>query len=420
VPYERPAVVHLADVVLTGVGEPIRDGGVVLDGRSVAHVGPRDALVAAYPDARTRVWRGVLTPGLVNAHTHLQYTDYDDLATSGLEFFHWIQTLSARGQRTTAEEWAAGARRGVHALFRSGTTCVADVVSHAPALAPVARSGLAGISFVEVAGADAARWPAKRADLLAAVDGAPSSRTVGLAPHTLYTVGTGVICEMAALAREQGRRMHVHAAETTHETDFVTSASGRFAEALSAAGFDFELLASPSGRSPVAELDRLGMLGPDVHVAHGVHVSAEDRAVLRERGTAVALCVRSNRLLGAGEPPVADYLAEGSPLAVGTDSAASSPDLDLLAELAALRELALRQGAPADGLDERLFALATSGGAHALGLDGRVGVLVPGVRADLAVFDVPTDGDPYAALVQHGAGRCVATVLAGRLVHRAA
>ncbi|MFZ5852520.1 MAG: amidohydrolase family protein, partial [Actinomycetota bacterium] len=124
-----------------------------------------------------------------------------------------------------------------------------------------------------------------------------------------------------------------------------------------------------------------------------------------------------NAVLGAGEPPVAAYLAEGVPLAVGTDSLASSPSLDLVAEGVALRALARRQGAPAAGLDRAVVTALTAGGAAALGLTD-AGVLAAGARADLAVFDVPVTGDPWAALLDHGTGRCLATVLRGRLVHR--
>jgi cytosine/adenosine deaminase-related metal-dependent hydrolase len=145
-----------------------------------------------------------------------------------------------------------------------------------------------------------------------------------------------------------------------------------------------------------------------------VHVDAGDRALLRERQTVVALCTRSNAVLQAGEAPVADYLAEGSPLAIGTDSLASSPDLDLLAEARATRDLARRQGF--EHPEELLVNALTRGGAQALGQD--LGTIREGARADLAAFDVPVEGDPYASLVEHGAGRCVATVLGGRLVHR--
>jgi cytosine/adenosine deaminase-related metal-dependent hydrolase len=164
----------------------------------------------------------------------------------------------------------------------------------------------------------------------------------------------------------------------------------------------------------VRHCDDLGGLGPDVHVAHGVHVDAADRELLRQRQTTVALCTRSNKILQAGEAPVAAYLDEGSPVAIGTDSLASSPDLDLLAEAKATRDLARRQGM--DHPDQAIVEALTLGGARALGQD--IGTIREGGRADLAAFDVPVEGEVFANLLEHGAGRCVATVLGGRLVHR--
>jgi aminodeoxyfutalosine deaminase len=410
------ATLHTAPVVLSLADPPLADGGVLVENDRVVAVGPAGELRRADPHARERAWPGVLTPGLVNAHTHLQFTDFADLATSRLPFTPWIRTLTERAGRTTPEEWAAGARRGVHALLASGTTAAGDVVTHPPALAPVARAGLAGVSFLEVVGVDGPRWPNERQTYLRELAGAPAGRAVGVAPHALYTLGSGVVRDLVSIARDRGLRLHVHAAETSEECEFVAAGAGAFADVMRGE-YAFELLTEACGRTPVAELAALGCLGPDTHVAHGVHVDAADRAVLRTHATAVALCVRSNAILGAGTPPVAAYLAEGNPLAVGTDSAASSPDLDLVAELHALRGVARAQGYDDGDLDERLVRAATEGGAAALGCpDG--GRLVPGARADLAVFDVPTDGDPYRALVDGGGGRCIATVLAGRLVHR--
>jgi cytosine/adenosine deaminase-related metal-dependent hydrolase len=236
-----------------------------------------------------------------------------------------------------------------------------------------------------------------------------------LSPHTLYTLGTGVFRAVVALARTRGLRLHPHLAETLDEEEYVLAGTGRFADAAATFGLALELTGRGAGVSPALHLDALGGLGPDVHVAHGVHCGAADRALLRERRTAVALCARSNATLQAGAAPVAAYLAEGNVVAVGTDSLSSAPDLDLLAEAAALRDLAHRQGYPGADLDRRIVEAATAGGAAAMGLDD-VGVLRPGARADLAGFDVPTDGDPYAALLDSGAGGCVATVVAGRVV----
>lgn len=411
------ATLHRAPVVLPIAGEPIEDGAVLVEGERVVAVGRRDEVDAG--GARVREWPGVLLPGLVNAHTHLQYTDFADLATSGLPFHDWIRTLTERRYTWTGAQWQESTRRGVHEVLRTGTTCVADVVTDVAALPVVARSGLGGVAYVEVVGVESERWPAARADLLAKLDAAPSGMALGVSPHALYSLGTAAVRGAVEVARARGLRLHPHVAESANEVEYVAHGSGPIADFGRARSLTFELIGNGTGRSPVAEADALGLLGPDVHVAHGVHVDAADRATLRRHGTAVALCVRSNAILGAGTPPVAAYLAEGNPVAVGTDSRASSPSLDLLEEAAALRDVALAQGHPRDGLARRLVEAATTGGAFALGLPD-AGVLAPGARADLAAFDVPVDGDPYDALLAHGAGRCVATVLGGRMVHRRA
>ncbi len=401
-----------ADWVLPVSSSPVRNGAVVVeDGRVVA------VLPAAEAGPADRHWSGcVLAPGLVNAHAHLEYgVGFADLATSVLPFPQWIRELTRRRIAADTALWAEQAADGVRRLLAGGTTCVADVVTHGPAIATVHAAGLAGVSYVEAVGADDRRWPAERERVVALLDAAPADATVGVSPHTLYTLGTAVFRAVLDLARERGLRLHTHLAETVEETEFVLAGSGPLAETSRRWQAGFELLTGGgAGVSPAVHLDSLGGLGPDVHVAHGVQLSAADRALLRERGSVVALCARSNAVLGAGEPPVAALLAEGSRVAVGTDSLASSPSLDLLEELRALRVLALLQGAPEGDLDQRLVEAATMGGAAAIGRDD-VGQLRAGGRADLAVFRCDAGSSPYQALVS--SGRCVATLLAGRLVH---
>lgn len=405
---------HVAPVVLPVSAPPVPDGAVaVADGR-VRWVGNRREWTDA---AEVVVWPGLLAPGLVNAHTHLQYTAYADMAEPGTDFLDWISRFVPRNRTMTEDGWRASTEAGVADLLRSGTTAVADVTAHGVAVDVLAASGLAGISYVEAVGADEASWPDRRERLLSLVDG-PAPRPLGISPHTLYTLGSGVVRECVALARERGLRLHPHAAESPYEVEYVASGTGPFARANLGYGLVMELQATGgSARTPVAELGELGALGPDVHVAHGVHCDAADRALLRATGTAVTLCPRSNRTLGVGEAPVAAYRAEGNLVAVGTDSRASVPSHDLLADLADLRGTALRQGSPPAGLDRWLVEAATAGGAAAMGLPD-VGALRPGARADLAVFDVDPGPDPYAALVR-AAGRCVGTVLNGRIGHDA-
>jgi cytosine/adenosine deaminase-related metal-dependent hydrolase len=422
---------HSAPVVLPVVREPIADGAVLVDGDRIAAVGPREQLAARYPGARVRSWTGVLTPGLVNAHAHLQYTDFEELNSLGEPFPVWLARVVAK--RTTFNDalWQESARRGLHLMFRSGTTAVADIVTEAAVLGPTARSAIAGISYLEAVYQDARTWAeGGRARMLAVLDAAPAGRAVGLSPHTPYTISTSVFVDCLAIARERGLRTHTHVAESPAEVQYVASGEGPFAADAQRFGMVMDLVRDGgSGLSPVGYLDKIGALGPDVHAAHCVHCDFADRDVLRARGVYAVLCVRSNRILQAGEPPVADYLAEGSPFAIGTDSLASSPSLDLLEEAATLRDLALVQGYTEPDLDRRIVEAATLGGAAAMGLPD-VGRLEEGARADLAVFEVPTVGalvgddvqQTCSALLDAAAAkthRCVATVLGGTIVHRA-
>lgn len=400
---------HTAGVVLPVAAPPIRDGAVAVDGDRVVWVGPRRDWTG---DGPVQTWPGLLAPGLVNAHCHLQYTAYADMCQPDVDFLDWISVFARRNESMTDDDWRASTAAGVAELLRTGTTAVADVVNRRVAVE--AAAALAGVSYVEAVGVDESGWPGRRPVFLERL-AAHTHRAVGVSPHTLYTLSSGVVRDCVAVARERGLRLHPHLAESPYEVEYVATGTGPFAMAMTRWGFAMELIAAGgSARTPAAELADLGALGPDVHVAHGVHCDAADRALLREAGTAVALCPRSNAMLGVGEAPVAAYRAEGSPVAVGTDSRASAPSLDLLADLAALRETALRQGSPAAGLDRWLVEAATVGGARAMSVDA--GTLRPGVRADLAVFDVDPTTDPYAALVD-AAGRCIGTLLAGETVH---
>ncbi len=383
---------------------------------AILWVGPRREWTEP---ATIRDWPGVLLPGLVNAHAHLEYCGYADKCVPGIDFLEWISGFLPRNQATTAAQWLKSARRGVAESLRHGVTCVADITGRPQALEVVAASGLAGVSYVEAVGADDVRWPAVRDRLQDMLARAPATRITGVSPHALYTLGRTALRECAEAARSRHLRLHLHVAESPAESYYVTAGTGPFAAANIRYGLDMELMRSGgSGRTPVAELAALGLLGPDVHVAHGVHVDGADRALLRSHATAVALCPRSNRTLGVGTAPVAAYRAEGNQVAVGTDSLASVPSLDVLADVALLRELALAQGSPESGLDRWLIEAATVGGARAIGQTD-VGVLRPGARADLAVINVAVAAgdDPYTAVVTGGAGQCVGTVLAGQVVH---
>lgn len=413
-----PIAIHSATVVLPITSPPIPDGAIVVQDGHIVGVGPRAEVSDRFPAAGQTRWDGILMPGLINAHTHLNYCHTAHLYDNGKPFPEWIQDMPPIIAATTPEQWRASADQGIAALLASGTTAAADVVTGLSALSAQYDAGLAGVSYYEVVLADGPRWEEMSSAFLAALDAAPPGG-IGISPHSPYTLDTPVLAQLGYLARARGIRLHPHGAEQSEEVAFVADGTGMFADWARSGGLNMALLDGGSGRTPIAELDSVGLLGADSHIAHGVHADAADRELLRARGTAVSLCPRSNKRLQCGQAPVAAYRAEGNVVGIGTDSLSSSPSLDLLEEAQAVRALALEQGSPEDGLDQWLVEAMTLGGATALGRDD-IGRLELGARADLAIFDVQGGEDAYAAIVADGAGRCLATMVSGDLRHSAA
>jgi len=411
--------VHRARAVLSPGAPPLVDGAVaVRDGR-IAAVGRFDDVISEFPDAAVHEEDGALTPGLVNAHTHLQYTDMAAVGRAVHEGFEsWMGAFMEL--YPLPRDWSASAAEGAALCLRAGTTAVAEIVTDAEAGSAVHEAGLHGIAFWEVLGWTESAWRLGGPDTVRAqLSALPAPPTVGLSPHAIYSLDTEVIRDLSHLAAEWGVRQHIHAAESAWEDAYVRTGTGDLAERWRANGRgEFALLSgNGAGTGVIAYLDSLGALTPTTHLAHGIYVDAEDRRLLRDREVSVALCPRSNAVIGLDPPPIAAYLREGNAIAVGTDSLSSSPSLSVWHDVAALHRLAREQGYTAPDLHARLFHAATAGGAHALGLDAAdpTGILEIGARADLAVFPVSatTPEDALVELVEAGPAEASLTVVGG-------
>ncbi|WP_427868562.1 amidohydrolase family protein [Leucobacter luti] len=425
---ESEIVVYSASLVFPVTSPRIKDGAVaVRDGR-ILHVGDRrwvvEALAERGADYREERWDGVLAPGLVNAHTHLQYTHMSEVAERSYRGFDdWGDAFDIVYEGG-ARDWAAAAADGAAMSLAAGVTAAADVVTDREALSALHNAGMHGIAYWEVYGKSNADWDhAAREEVREQIRQIPTPPGAGVSPHAPYSLEVQPLLDIPDIVREEGLRLHIHLAEAHMEREFDGidgyAGPGGHGEWPELAADSFRALRSHGiGVSSTQFVDHLGVLGPDCHIAHGVYVSAQDRALLRARGTSVALCPRSNAVIGLDMPPVAAYLREGNLVAVGTDSLSSSPSLDLLADVAVLHRVAREQGYRGDDLHQRLFVAATLGGASAMGLHvgkDRIGQLGVGAQADLAFFDVRTS-DPdvaLAELVENGAGLARRTIVGG-------
>lgn len=420
---EPEIVVYSAGLVVPVTSPRIRDGAAAVRGTRILHVGDRRWVLEALAERglpfREERWDGVLAPGLVNAHTHLQYTHMHEVATRHYTGFDdWADAFDAAYDRE-GHDWAAAAADGARQSMAAGVTALADVVTDEAALSALHDARLHGIAYWEVYGKSNADWtPAARATVREQIRRIPKPPGGGVSPHAPYSLEVQPLLEIPDLVREEGLRLHIHLAEAHMERERGVSAGGHEGWPELAPDSFRALRSRGVGVSSTQFVDHLGVLGPDCHIAHGVYVSESDRALLRARHTSVALCPRSNEIIGLDMPPVADYLREGNPIAVGTDSLSSSPSLDPLADVGLLYQVARQQGYSGRDLHQRLFSAATLGGATALGLHvgkKRIGQLVVGALADLAFFDVSAvdPDDALAHLVEAGAGRCARTVVSG-------
>lgn len=392
-------------------GPPIAQGTVLVgaDGR-IAAVGA-DAAVPSPPHAeRVYLPDTALLPGLVNVHTHLELTGFAGLAEEG-EFWAWIKRIIALKAARTEEAFFDAACAGIADQWAAGVTTVCDTGSTGAVIAALRHLDASGIAHHEVFGMHpdqceaAARAFARDLDRLG--HHATGRVALGVAPHAPYTVSGPLYRAAADLARAHGVPIAVHIAEPPAETALLHDFSGTFAEMWREHGVPRP---HPEPITPLAWLDRHAVLGERTLCVHVLAPGADGVALMARHRCAVAHCPRSNRRHHGADAPVADYLAAGLRLGLGTDSEVSVAPPDLLAEARAAQALAGWTAA------EAVRAL-TLGGAEALGLAATSGTLEVGKAADLVAVRTGPTATPEVAVLAAGRGGVVATWLGGRLVH---
>jgi cytosine/adenosine deaminase-related metal-dependent hydrolase len=369
-----------ADWVLPVDGPPIRNGAVrVEDGVIVA--------VSAELEPTDRFEDAVILPGLVNAHTHLEYVAMAGMG-DGLPFSPWIEQLIRRKSGLVHDDYLAQSHAGVHSCLAGGVTTIADC-SYADTVAEAAiAQGLRAIVYLEAFSdqGDPAGLMEARLDAL------PRHPliTPGISPHAPYTVTPEHYAELIAVARRRGIPVATHLLESERDT------------------------------RPLAEI--AGLLGPDTVAIHLVRAADEDIQVLAERGVPAVHCPRSNALLGCGTAPVPELLAAGLTVGLGTDSPASALTFDMWDEMRAAILVARARSRRPDALGaEQVLRMATLDAARAIGLEGSIGSLTPGKRADLTVVGLGGSAflpweDPVTATVYGGTpDRVLLTVVDGQI-----
>jgi cytosine/adenosine deaminase-related metal-dependent hydrolase len=387
-----PTLVH-ADHVLPGDASPIADGAVVVDaGGVVLDVGTAADLIPRHVGAKVVRVRGVVLPGLVNAHTHLELSVMRGKVSGGRGFIGWVDGLIALRPELHADDEADALSAAIDELVRTGTVAVGEVTNTLAAVRPLAERGIGGCIFHEVFGQDRAavlrRIEGLRAELDERVPSWPSTDlSYAPAPHTLYTTHEDAVRALLESAVKYGARTSLHLAEHAAERRAIESGDGPVPDWL----FARAKQRPEWPRRPLFDYaEQLGALAPSVLLVHLVEARPEELARVAAKGAPVVLCPRSNLYIDMKLPPLLAVRAAGIEAALGTDSLASNASLDVLAEAKALADRFPQLPA------WELVRMATWNGARALGR-GDLGHFAKGARPGVLAVegDAATDGAAF-------------------------
>jgi 5-methylthioadenosine/S-adenosylhomocysteine deaminase len=365
----------------------IRDGAMVIRDDRIVHVGEKKEEWKEGAGEVVDGSRRVFLPGLVNTHGHAAMSLLRGYADD-LDLQVWLeQKMWPMEAKFAAEDVRAGALLTAAEMIKSGTTCFVDMYDHMDEVARVAEeSGLRAVLCRGVIGFPAEAQDAKLAEAKSFArnwNGAAGGRIrTMMAPHAPYTCPPAYIERIVAAAHELDVPLHTHMSETVKEV---------------------EQNVADYGARPVEHLLRLGVFSRPCLVAHAVHLTDEEIAILAEHGVSVSHNPGSNLKLASGIARVRDMLKAGVTVSLGTDSSASNNNVDMFDEirLAAL----LQKGATLDPTAvpaAEALAMATEYGAAAVWQSGVFGRLAPGMKADFIAVDVDQPHFyPHTDLVSH-------------------
>jgi cytosine/adenosine deaminase-related metal-dependent hydrolase len=369
----------------------VRDGAVAFDAGKVVAVGSASEIVAAHGKGAEEVvqlGKSVILPGLINAHTHLELSGLRRGRYTG-SFTDWILSIRPRlaPDRPDFDQRIAEALRiGVEQSIASGVTCVGDISAYHEYTRPVLRIGqLRVTSYGEALGLGRMREQFA-ARLTGATDTSLNTDRlrVGLSPHSPYTVDRRGIEECLWLSQNNQLPLSIHLAETRDETEFLTKRDGAFFKLWQKLGMwndDVPL----QMETPVRMAKSLGLLDHPTLLAHVNYADDEEIALLAAGKASVVFCPRTHAWFGHVHHRWADMLRKGVNVCVGTDSLASTPNLNIVEDLRLLRS----QRADVD--PETIWSLVTTRAAKALGLAEQLGSISAGKHADFAVFPVASE-----------------------------
>jgi len=384
----------------------LQHGLVAVDNGCIVYVGPNgvDYTATTEIDGHGKL----VMPGLINAHTHIAMTLFRGLAED-VPLNAWLENVIwPREAKLKPQDVYAGALLGCAEMIETGTTCFNDMYLFMDQVAEaVTKSGLRAVlaeGMIEQGDPEKGQEALHKGEVFAKnYDRFAGGRVrTRLGPHSEYSCSPEFLRKVKDKADSLGVGIHMHLAESKPYADSV---------------------ATKLGKSATRQLEEIGFLDDQLIVAHCIHVDQEEMNILAHHRVGVAHCPVSNMKVALGIAKIVDMIGRGIPVGIGTDGPASNNHVDMLKDIkiAALAQKSLYADATALPA-KKLLRMATIDGAKALGLDGEIGSVEVGKKADLILIDLnkphlSPPADPWTTVAHSAMGSDVDTVIVdGRML----
>lgn len=382
-----PSIAFRAKWIFPVDRPPIANGAITLQGGKITQLGP-----VSDCDASNVVDLGdvAVIPGLVNAHTHLEFSDLEKpLGDPSLGFPKWIESVVAhRRSDSKPQNKPAAIQVGILESIQAGVVALGEIAT-TPWTQEVYDSSLQGVVFHEQLGNNPLEANSKTEEIEIRTNTmANPSWTPGISPHAPYSTSLSLFQSLIDLAAKNKTRVAMHLAETLEEVEFIETAKGPFAEMLESMGIPF----NRSG--PIKTEDYLQRLSSvDALIVHGNFLNVEELELIASfENQHIIFCPRTHKYFRHPEYPLRTMLDLGINVAVGTDSRASNPDLSLFAELQEISD------SQPNVRPQEILEMGTLSGAKSLGLASQLGTLEVGKSSQLCVVKTGFTHDPFESL----------------------
>ncbi len=371
---------------------PIQNGAIILENGKIVNIGKTKKILKENPKLNVEdLGQSILLPGLVNAHTHLEYSCLHKQIKPQKKFIHWLSEIIELKKNISKNQIISGIQEHITALKKSGVILVGEVTNTGFAAPYLEEQKLSGNIYYELVG-DCSFQEYLNSEKKLKKE-APSFH-ISPACHAPHTVPLDILKKVKAYTHEKKLYTSIHLSESMDENLWIQNLKGSFSGFIQ----NKALLKNPffgKELTPIQYLSKNNFLSPQILCVHCAHTLPRDFSILKRKNSYIALCPRSNKYTGAGLAPIKKLLEYKIPLCLGTDSLASNDNLDLWSEMRFLKKHFPFLSLPF------ILRMATLHGAHALGFGNEYGSIEKGKKAKFIFIKTGLKKiqDPYQFLM---------------------